>query len=91
MFDFKEPEDGSESRHKVRWMHWVHGLGPTDDMTSSTPDPKKIDINPHKLPRAQHHFWWLLHNCVAHPAIGFVPVKATFDFHDWTSRKLNGL
>ena len=42
-----------------------------------------------KLPRVQHHLWWLMHNCVAHPAIGFVPCRWTFKLHDWTSHRLN--
>ena len=41
------------------------------------------------FPRVRHHFWWLLHNCVAHMAIGLAPIAMTFVFHDWTSRKLN--
>lgn len=91
MFDFEEPENGSELRYEKRLRVWEGVEAPDPDLASAAPNPKKIDINPHKLPRVQHHFWWLLHNLVAHPAIGLVPVKATFDFHDWTSRKLNGL
>lgn len=41
-------------------------------------------------PLYKHHFWWLVHNCIAHPLIGFFPCKKTFDFHDWTSIKING-
>lgn len=41
------------------------------------------------FPRFQHGFWWILHNCVAHIGIGLVPIKPCFDFHDWTSKKLN--
>lgn len=41
-------------------------------------------------PVYKHHVWWLIHNCVAHPLIGIVPCKKTFDFHDWTSKKING-
>jgi hypothetical protein len=37
----------------------------------------------------RHTFWWVLHNNVAHPLIGLVPTHATFEFHDWTSRKLH--
>ena len=45
-----------------------------------------------KLGGVRHAFWWALHNCVAHPMIGVLPIKATFDFHDWTSRRLhNGI
>jgi hypothetical protein len=36
-----------------------------------------------------HHVWWVIHNAVAHPLIAFAPTKATFAFHDWTSRKIN--
>lgn len=39
--------------------------------------------------RATHHFWWLVHNCIAHPMIGFAPIKSTFRFHDYTSDKIN--
>jgi len=37
-----------------------------------------------------HHFWWFTHNCVAHPLIGVCPVAWTFQFHDFTSGKING-
>lgn len=36
-----------------------------------------------------HHFWWFVHNCIAHPMIGLVPIKKTFEFHDYTSDKIN--
>lgn len=36
-----------------------------------------------------HHFWWFVHNCISHPAIGVLPIKATFRFHDYTSDKIN--
>lgn len=42
-------------------------------------------------PVYKHHFWWFVHNCIAHPLIGILPNKATFDFHDWTSKKINGV
>lgn len=41
-------------------------------------------------PIYKHHVWWLIHNCIAHPLIGIFPCKKTFDFHDWTSIKING-
>jgi hypothetical protein len=41
-------------------------------------------------PVYKHHFWWFVHNCVAHPLIGMLPNKTTFDFHDWSSKKING-
>lgn len=41
------------------------------------------------IPALKHHFWWLLHNCVAHPLIGIYPSTTTVRFHDYTSRWLN--
>ncbi len=41
-------------------------------------------------PIYKHHSWWFVHNCIAHPLIGVIPCKSTFDFHDWTSKKING-
>lgn len=40
-------------------------------------------------PVIEHHFWWLMHNWAAHFMIGLLPLKPFFDFHDWTSVKLN--
>lgn len=37
----------------------------------------------------RYGFWWLIHNVPAHLLIAFLPFKPCFDFHDWTSRKLN--
>lgn len=36
-----------------------------------------------------HGFWWFVHNCVAHPMIGLCPIKSFFEFHDYTSNKIN--
>jgi len=41
------------------------------------------------FPRARHAAWWLLHNCVAHLAIGLAPCAGSFWLHDATSRRLN--
>jgi hypothetical protein len=38
---------------------------------------------------ALHHWWWVVHNCVSHPMIGILPIKPFFEFHDWTSKKIN--
>jgi len=40
-------------------------------------------------PVIEHHFWWLTHNILAHTLIGLFPFKVFFNFHDWTSKKLN--
>lgn len=52
---------------------------------------KRIEVfKDGKKPVYKHHFWWFVHNCVAHPLIGVIPSVWTFDFHDWTSKKING-
>lgn len=50
---------------------------------------ERVANNQAPADRIKHQGWWLAHNCVAHPLIGLLPYKWTFDFHDWTSRKLN--
>jgi len=42
------------------------------------------------IPWAQHTAWWVVHNVIAHPLIGVLPVGPAFAFHDWTSRKMHG-
>lgn len=32
---------------------------------------------------------WVVHNGLAHAFLALAPVKWSFQFHDWTSRKLN--
>ena len=41
-------------------------------------------------PWAAHTFWWVIHNVVAHPLIGVLPLRPAFKFHDWTSYKMHG-
>jgi hypothetical protein len=41
------------------------------------------------FPRARHHVWWLLHNCVSHPILGVHASERAIWFHDWTSMHLN--
>lgn len=43
------------------------------------------------FPRTRHYLWWLVHNIGAHGALALFPVSASFKFHDWTSRRLNGV
>lgn len=60
------------------------------DETGSLPRYlERMGYNPKPTQRIKHLGWWWVHNCIAHPLIGMVPIKAAFDFHDWTSRKLN--
>lgn len=37
---------------------------------------------------ARQGAWWVVHNCLAHPAIGFFPKSWAFKFHDWTAEKM---
>jgi hypothetical protein len=41
-----------------------------------------------KFPHLQHYFWWIVHNIIAHSMLA-IPCNFSFNFHDWTSRKLN--
>lgn len=41
-----------------------------------------------KVAQPQLAFWWMMHNCVAHPLIGVLPFKPLFAFHDWTAKKI---
>lgn len=43
------------------------------------------------FPVWKHHFWWFVHNCITHPLIGIYPTTRTFSFHDFTSKKINGV
>lgn len=45
--------------------------------------------NPHPASKIRHLGWWVVHNVVSHPLIGLLPFRWAFDFHDWTSVKLN--
>lgn len=42
-----------------------------------------------RWPLARYVFWWFVHNSLAHLAIAVLPVRWTFRFHDYTSKKLN--
>jgi hypothetical protein len=40
-------------------------------------------------PIIRHSLLWFIHNCIAHPLIGFFPGPKTTDIHDITSQWLN--
>lgn len=42
-----------------------------------------------KRPTYVHHFWWFMHNAVAHPLIAVLPLAPAFRFHDYTAAKIN--
>ena len=44
----------------------------------------------HARPWLSHTAWWWVHNAIAHPLIAFLPFRACFRFHDWTSRRMHG-
>ena len=41
------------------------------------------------VPEVKKTGLWMLHNIVAHAAIGLLPCKATFGLHDWSARAMN--
>lgn len=40
-------------------------------------------------PKLRHMGFWLLHNCIAHPLLGFFPNQKTVEVHELTSSWLN--
>lgn len=53
-------------------------------------EKRQVIFEEKNLPKWLHHAWWIIHNAVAHPLIAIAPMKKTFAFHDYTSRKLMG-
>jgi hypothetical protein len=105
MFGFDKDETGSEERYEQRKRKWAKGeewrladdireLNLESGLSAIQAARQALDATgrePPRLGRVRHHFWWMIHNLVAHPAIGLFPTRAAFGFHDWTSRKMNGL
>lgn len=50
----------------------------------------RFDLRKKEVPWFKHTLWWFIHNCVAHPLIGILPLTSFFKFHDWTSVKMHG-
>lgn len=63
--------------------------GPNGGVAFNTLNTEEAGSHERYRSRPRHTFWWIIHNCVAHPMIGVAPVKVCFDFHDFTSRKIN--
>lgn len=40
-------------------------------------------------PILRYRIWWIIHNCIIHPILGFLPIKPIVFAHDWTSMRLN--
>ena len=41
------------------------------------------------FPIIRYRFWWFIHNCMIHPALGVWPLQLFIWCHDWTAHKLN--
>ena len=50
---------------------------------------EKFQARGARFPKLQHYMWWVIHNIGAHGLLAICPCRATFNFHDWTSIKLN--
>jgi len=86
MFWMKEDQERMNRGHEIPIEY-----PDSDESGSEARFHSRIDtFRVGKKPVFKHHFWWLVHNAVAHPLIGFFPSTRTFDFHDWTSKKING-
>lgn len=82
MFDFDKPENGSEKRYQERVEVWE------EKTAKQNPFPQWKWYKSHHA-KVKHWGWWFVHNCLAHPLIGLCPLHFAFEFHDYTSRKLN--
>lgn len=51
--------------------------------------PRGLWLHTPRVPPIKNRGAWVLHNVVAHVAIGVLPCKATFDFHDKTATAMN--
>lgn len=40
------------------------------------------------IEKAKRHFWFMVHNCIAHPVMGIVPCALTTWAHDWTAERM---
>lgn len=63
------------------------------DQSFSAPEDgsqQRFEDRKRDVPWFTHTAWWLVHNCVAHMLIGFLPFGPLFKFHDWTSKKMHG-
>lgn len=86
------PKEVVETMEEVRTMREAgDGFSSSDETGAEERFKGRTDeFKAKNRPIYKHHIWWFIHNCVAHPLIGILPSKSTFDFHDWTSRKING-
>lgn len=103
MFHFKDEEEYREwvdrqkgkdySRPDFRNQDSPEPPAKVDLAEVTTQDRFRIRQEIHRengTPLLYHHLWWFVHNCIAHPLIGVIPCRPTFEFHDYTSRKLMG-
>lgn len=73
-------------------MDFGDGSDP-DDGPFSRPEDGSQQRYEHRrtvVPWHTHSLWWFVHNAIAHPLIAVLPIEKTFEFHDWTSRKMHG-
>src|SRR5690348_2106646 len=67
--------------------HGYQDLWNANRVSNKKPELREKELKLLKLKvswaKTQHHFWWFVHNCIAHPMIGLLPIKKTFSFHDY--------
>lgn len=78
------PNQRTAELHQIS-SNWLNKLHPWKNLTRFSMSDQDSIPNPPKGKRR----WWLLHNCVAHVAIGLLPIKPTFAFHDWSAKKMD--
>ncbi len=83
MFGFDKPEDGSQDRFRDDLE--IIDLMREASKISDAPEAMQAG----RFAKVGYAFWWVVHNAIAHPMIGLLPVRLSFSFHDWTSRKMH--
>jgi hypothetical protein len=69
---------------------WLNAKPPAQGaVRPNRPLPTTTRVLQTRIPEVTKPFAWVLHNVVAHTAIGLAPCKATFAFHDWSAKKMN--
>lgn len=62
--------------------------GPEDGSADRFAEDQKV-WEDHPAGKIKHLGWWLIHNVIAHPLIGVLPVHFALQFHDYTSRQMH--
>ena len=101
MFDFSKYEEAEREQMKTshgrfwnrigKWETYAFRKVVIENADKKPGERKSQSLKSYnvKIALAEHGFWWFVHNCISHPIIGVLPVKKSFEFHDYTSKRIN--